>query len=180
METLFGKKKSRPRQSSLSAHDSERSLRPTSNASFATTRSDTSRHSRLASLSPLEGQHPHLSSLSQHLHRLGSTDEFYFPRPENDEEIEALFQNIMRLRDLGDLPSLSTDQKWHIVHNDEHIRWKEEKQREEQARRQVESGQPPAFVEGTPEWYIKRFVDKTVTAKQASSLQVSLRSKELS
>lgn len=90
-----------------------------------------------------------------------------------------MFQNIMRMRDLGDLPNLSIEQKWHIVYNDEQIRWKEERQREEQTKRQTDSGQSASFIEGTPEWYIKRFVDKTVTARQASSLQVSLRSKEL-
>ena len=90
-----------------------------------------------------------------------------------------LFENIMRMRGLDDIPHLSIEQKWHIVYNDEQMRWGEERKREEQARKQNDSGQPPAFVEGTPEWYIKRFMDRTITPKQASSLQVSLRSKEM-
>ena len=83
------------------------------------------------------------------------------------------------MRDLGELPKLTIDQKWHIVYSDEQLRWKEEKQVEEQARRQMESGAPPSIIEGTPEWYIKKFLDKTITAKQAGGLQVSLRGKEV-
>ncbi|KAI0695404.1 hypothetical protein C8T65DRAFT_698692, partial [Cerioporus squamosus] len=86
----------------------------------------------------------------------------------------------MRMRGLDDIPHLSIDQKWHIVYNDEQMRWGEERRREEQARRQTDSGQAAApFSEGTPEWYIKKFMDRTITPKQASSLQVSLRSKEM-
>lgn len=66
-----------------------------------------------------------------------------------------------------------------MVYNDEHIRWKEEKTREDQTKRQNETGQPASIVESTPEWYIKKFLDKTITSKQAGSLLVSLRSKEL-
>lgn len=181
METFFGKKKNRPRQSSITAQDAyERASRPLSHSSLSAPRSESNRLSRYtSSISPTEASHHHLSTLSQHIHKLTTADEFYYPRPEDEEEIEMLFQNIMRMRDLGDMPNLSIDQKWHIVYNDEQIRWKEERQREEQARKQSETGQPAAISEGTPEWYIKKFVDKTVTAKQASSLQVSLRSKEL-
>lgn len=83
------------------------------------------------------------------------------------------------MRALGDMPPLSIEQKWNIVYNDEQLRWKEERQREEQAKRQTETGQPASIIEGSPEWYIKKFLDKTITARQASSLQVSLRGKEM-
>ena len=36
-------------------------------------------------------------------------DEFSFPRPENDEEIEMLCENIMCMRGLDDIPHLSID-----------------------------------------------------------------------
>ncbi|KAH9830929.1 uncharacterized protein C8Q71DRAFT_716099 [Rhodofomes roseus] len=181
METFF-RKKSRPRQSSLSSQDAhDRSLRPLSYSSIATSRSgESSRQSRVSpSLSPLESQHTHLSSLSHHLHRLAAADEFQFPRPD-DEKVEAMFQNIMRSRGLDDLPNVSIDQKWSMVWSDEQLRWKEERQREEQIRKQhYGSGQPPSFAEGTPEWYIKKFLDKTITSKQATGLGVSLRSKDV-
>ena len=183
METLFGKRKNRPRQSSIVGQDSNDRLRPLSGASVATTatRSDSTRSSRYtpsipSSLSPFEPHHHHLSQLYKHQ---SPTDEFAFTRPEDDQEIEVLFENIMRMRGLDDIPHLSIDQKWHIVYNDEQMRWADERRREEQSRKQNESGQAAAFSEGTPEWYIRRFMDRTITPKQASSLQVSLRSKEM-
>lgn len=89
-------------------------------------------------------------------------------------------RSVRDLRELSNLSNLSIDQKWHIVYNSEHIRWKDEKLREEQAKKQSESGQAASIVENTPEWYIQKFLTKTITAKQASSLLVSLRSGELS
>ena len=177
MDTLFAKRKNRPRQASIIAQDAaDRGLRPLSSASVATTRSDTTRSSRQTpSISPFEPHHHHLSNLYKH----APNEEFSFPRPENDEEIEMLFENIMRMRGLEDIPHLSIDQKWHIVYNDEQMRWVDERRREEQSRKQNETGQAAAFIEGTPEWYIKKFMDRTITPKQASSLQVSLRSKEM-
>ena len=179
METLFGKRRNRPRQSSIAGQDPSDRLRPLSGASVATTatRTDSTRSSRYAtSITPFEPHHHPLSQLYKHQ---SPTDEFAFTRPEDDQEIEALFENIMSMRGLEDLPHLSIDQKWHIVYNDEQMRWAEERRRDEQSRKQVESGQAAAFTEGTPEWYIKRFMDRTITPKQASSLQVSLRSKEM-
>jgi cytokinesis protein len=155
-------------------------MRPPSSANMASRTEGSNRGSRYPpSLASADSQ-THFSHLSQHFyHRHGSQDDFNFPRPDNDEDIEALFENVKRTRDLGDMPHLSVDQKWHMVYNDEHIRWKEEKSREDQTRRQNETGQPASIVENTPEWYIKKFLDKTITAKQASSLLVSLRSKEM-
>lgn len=177
MESIFGKRKNRPRQSSIVAQDADNRLnRPLSSTSVSTARSDT-RGSRYAPSSfSAEPHHHHLSALYKH----ASPDEFSFPRPENDEEIEMLFDNIMRVRGLDEnIPNLSIDQQWHMVYNDEQMRWNEERRRDEQARKQIETGQPAAIVEGTPEWYIRKFLDKTITPKQASSLQVSLRSKEM-
>lgn len=114
-----------------------------------------------------------------HPHRPHNEAAFDFPRPDTDEEIEALFDNVRRTRALGEMPNLSIEQKWHMVYNDWQIRWKEEKTRAEQTKRQTEYGQSNAVVRESPEWYIRKFLDKTITAKQAGSLLVSLRSKEL-
>lgn len=157
-----------PRQRSIMASDSA-TIRPSS--SVTTTGSRASNYA--PSLSSYDSHNRHLS-ITSHLAR-HVPEEFYFPRPENDEEIEMLFENIKRERELGELPNLTIEQKWHIVHSDEQIRWKNARQNEEQARKQAESGQPQVITE-TPEWYIKKFMDKTVTAKQAGALQVSLRS----
>lgn len=134
-----------------------------------------SRH--IPTLSSLDSRHSHLSSLSSHLSRFGTGEEFVFPRP-SDEEIEALFENIRQDRGLGEM-NLSMEQKWSIVHSDEQMRWKEERTKEEQARKQAESRTPIALIEQTPEWYLRKFLDNTITAKQAAGLQVSLRGKEV-
>lgn len=128
-------------------------------------------------LSTMDSRHSHLSGLSSHLSRYGPTEEFVFPRP-SDEEIEALFENVRQTRGLGNM-ELSIDQKWNLVHSDEQLRWKEEKQKEEAARKQTDSRAPLALIEQSPEWYLRKFMDNTITAKQAGGLMVSLRSKEI-
>ncbi|KAK7017567.1 putative RhoA GTPase effector DIA/Diaphanous [Favolaschia claudopus] len=163
------------------ASSSSATMRPVSTMTTRSTNSDGNRLSKYApSFSSSEG--PHLSAHLPHfhLHRHQNGDDFNFPRPETDEEIEALFENVKRTRDLGELPNLPIEQKWHMVYNDYHIRWKEEKAHEEQAKKQSDSGQPAPIIHESPEWFIRKFLDKTITPKQAGSLQVSLRSKELS
>ncbi len=130
-----------------------------------------SRH--VPTLSSFDSRHSHLSNISSHLSRFSDREEFVFPRP-SDEEIEALFEGIRRDRGLPEIP-LSMDQKWSIVHSDEQLRWKEER---DQAKRQNEFGSA-ASAEQTPEWYLRRFLDGTITLKQATGLQVSLRGKEV-
>ena len=232
MDSIFGRKKSRPRQSSVSVQDlSERSVpydklsapsrspitvispsrvspphsQPTqlrrseasSSSSWSENMVDFGQHSSLynsfatvrptsvvSSRSDINRNSKHTPSLSSleggpHLyHRHHHDETFQFPRPETDEEIERLFEDVKRTRDVSVLPNLSVDQKWTMVYHDMQIRWNEDKQREEQSRKQNEAGNFGAIPQ-SPEWYIKRFLDKTITAKQAGSLLVSLRSKEL-
>jgi cytokinesis protein len=160
--------------SPLSTHlsDTSASLRPMSSS---TTRSD-NRSSRYTTLSD-----PHLSHSHHHLrfHRHGTVDDFKFPRPHDDAEIEALFENIVRTRDLENLPPLTIDQKWNIVESDERIRWKDEKTREEQARKVPEQSRPGMIEERSPEWYLRKFLDRSITPKDASGLLVSLRGHEV-
>ncbi|KAG9318370.1 armadillo-type protein [Chiua virens] len=108
------------------------------------------------------------------------TDEFYFPRPDNDDDIEALFARVAQQRDLPNVDNLSINQKWNIVYAAEQVRWQEERGRSEQARKQGDAGQPTLSGEGSPEWYIRKFLDGTITAKQVSSVWVSLRGHETS
>jgi cytokinesis protein len=126
-----------------------------------------------------EGSGHNYISPFYHPHRGTTHAGFDFPRPDTDEEIEALFDQVKRTRDLGEMPHLSIEQKWHMVYNDWQIRWKEEQAKDDQKGRPYEPGGPAAIMHEPPEWYIKKFLDKTITPKQASSLLVSLRSKEL-
>jgi cytokinesis protein len=148
-------------------------LRPTSSS---TTRSD-NRSSRYTVQSDPHSSHSHHHF--PNLHRHGAIDDFNFPRPSDDAEIEALFDNIVRTRDLDNLPPLTIDQKWNIVESDERIRWKEEKTREEQAKKVPEQSRPSMIEEKSPEWYLRKFLDRSITPKDASGLLVSLRGHEV-
>ena len=158
---------SSPPPSSTSA-----SFRPMSSA---TARSD-NRSSRHTSQTESHSSHNHLHF--PHLHKQGTMDDFNFPRP-SDEEIEAMFQHIVRTRDLSNLPPLTIDHKWSMVESDERLRWKEDKAREEQAKKVPEQSRPGMIEEGSPEWYLRKFVERSITPKDASGLLVSLRGHEL-
>jgi hypothetical protein len=158
----------------------QQTARPTSRA---TTRSDRMSTNTRSIVPDSPSQHHHSTHIGNAVHavRYGvHAEEFYFPRPNKDEEIEVLFQEIKRSLDLGDnMPNMTIDQKWQMVYNAEHLRWSEERRREQQTKKQAETGQSVPFGEGSPEWYIQKFMDRTITPKQASSLEVSLRSNQL-
>jgi len=156
----------------------QQTTRPTSRTTTRSDRMSTNTHSTIS-----DSQHHHSTHTGNALHAVRHGihgEEFHFPRPNNDEDIEVLFQEIKRSLDLGDnMPNMTIDQKWQMVYNAEHLRWSEERRREQQTKKQVETGQSVPFVEGSPEWYMQRFMDRTITPKQASSLEVSLRSNQL-
>lgn len=153
-----------PPQPSASA-----TLRPSSSS---TTRSD-NRSSRSTFLTESHSSHHHFP----HLHRHTTLD-FDFPRP-SDEEIEVRFRTVVETRALTNLPALTIDQKWSMVESDERLRFNEEKAREEQAKKVPEQSRSGMIEERSPEWYLVKFMDKTITPKDASGLLVSLRGHEL-
>lgn len=119
-----------------------------------------------------DGNSSHFSQIFHKQH----TDEFDFSRPD-DEEIEALFSHVAERRDLPNV-DLTIEQKWKVVYAAEHVRWQEEKTREDKVRKQGEtSGVDPAG-DGSPEWYIRKFMDGTITSKQVTSVWVSLKGHE--
>ena len=121
----------------------------------------------------------HSSHLSNFFHKPHSAqEEFFLPRPERDEDIEALFDHVSMTRDLPHVKNLTIEKKWQLVYAAEQLRWQEERNREEHARKQGDSNAIGSLGEGTPEYYIRRFLDNTITPKQASSVWVSLKSHE--
>jgi cytokinesis protein len=157
----------------------QQTTRPTSRT---TTRSDRMSTNTRSIVSDTPPNHHHSTHVGNAIHAVRHgiyAEEFHFPRPDNDEEIEVLFQEIKRSLDLGNMPNMNIDQKWQMVYNAEHLRWNEERRREQQTKKQAETGHSAPYVEGTPEWYMQRFMDRTITPKQASSLEVSLRSNQL-
>ena len=129
----------------------------------------TTQSEHITSDAPSHYRHSTYIGKASHLRNILRGEEFHFPRPDNDE-LELLFQEIKQSFGPGDnLPSMTVDQKWLMVYNSEHLRWAEERRREQQTE-----------VQGSPEWYIQRFMERTITQKQVSSLGVSLRTNELS
>ena len=154
--------------------DHNATIRPTSTMTTSTSRSDklTSLYSGLTSP---EYSSKHLSTLSQHLSRLNPSEEFFFPRPNDDNEIQAMFDEVIRKRDIPKMPVMSAEQMWSVVYNDAHMAWKDLRTQEQQAR----TGHPGQPTQGTPQWYIKKFLDKTITPKQATGLEVTLRTGQM-
>jgi cytokinesis protein len=148
--------------------------------STATHRSDTNRNSKyapsVASSNASESYIPHMPHLHLH-HRHSSVDEFNFPRPETDEEVEALFERVKSRLGIHDSHNITIDQKWQIVHQDEQARFREERKKQSDIKRQTATGQPvvQVFTKDTPEWYLKKFMDMSITPKHVQSLAVSLR-----
>jgi cytokinesis protein len=146
------------------------SLRPSTGTLLS---SESERTSRFSS-SETHASHP-----SHLFHKPHSThEEFDFPRPARDEDIEALFDYISMTCDLPPANNLTIEQKWQLVYGTEQLRWQEEKNREEHARKQGDSSAIGSLGEGTPDYYIRRFLDNAITPKQASSVWVSLKSHE--
>jgi cytokinesis protein len=102
-----------------------------------------------------------------------SIGEFNLTRPENPEEIEAMFQRIAPERDIGEGVNMTLDQKWGIVYAHEQDRWNQQKKKKVAA---TGNGPSAVYAKDTPQWYLKKFMDQTITAKHVGSLTVSLRS----
>ena len=115
---------------------------------------------------------------------------FYLPKPNSDEEIEKLFIELMHKRGWQNLPEQARRQmlayapakKWTLVHQDKLTEWQGEQKRRQQARQTgvVDGNVARPDMDGSPEWYVKRIVDDSITSKQLQSLSVSLRTQPIS
>ncbi|CDS00429.1 hypothetical protein [Sporisorium scitamineum] len=115
-----------------------------------------------------------------------------------NDQVERLFAELMDKRDFLNVPggnlsdelketarrnmlNFSVDKKWTLVYNDKLTEWHAEKERDRNRRHHA--GQPgPAgagssmvITRNSPEWFIKKFMDGTVTTKHIESLAVTLR-----
>lgn len=117
-------------------------------------------------------------------------------RPE-DAEVERLFAELMDKRDFLNVPGgnlsdelketarrnmlgFNVDKKWTLVYNDKLTEWHADKERERNRRHHAGSGgnsggQGMVITRNSPEWFIKKFMDGTVTTKHIESLAVTLR-----
>ena len=121
-------------------------------------------------------------------------DGFNLPRPTDDRVIEAHFIDLMHKRGWHNLPEQARRQmmayppakKWTLVHQDKLTEWQGEQKRRQTARPLTVLGPDgtPNIVarseeEGSPEWYVRKVMDDSITAKQLGSLSVSLRTQPI-
>ena len=71
--------------------------------------------------------------------------------------------------------------KWTLVHQDKLTEWQGEQKRRQQARQTggVDGSMSRPDLEGSPEWYVRRIVEDSITTKQLQSLSVSLRTQPI-
>ncbi|CAO1613189.1 unnamed protein product [Sympodiomycopsis kandeliae] len=117
--------------------------------------------------------------------------EFQMNRPA-DVEVERMFAELMDRRDFlrgnaadkedirRNMLMFHVDKKWALVYNDRLTEWMSSKERERNRRQLANSHQPgqargPIITRNSPEWFITKFMDGTVTTKDIESLAVTLR-----
>ena len=119
---------------------------------------------------------------------------FNLPKPKDDAVIEQQFLELMHKRGWQNLPeqarrqmlAYNPNKKWTLVHQDKLTDWQGEQKRRQHAR-QTHGNQEAqsSYVgrtdeEGSPEWFVRRILDDTITTKQLQSLSVSLRTQPIS
>jgi cytokinesis protein len=116
---------------------------------------------------------------------------FSIQRPP-DHVIEKEFMNLMVKRGWKSLPeqarrqmeAYKIDKKWTLVYQDKLAEFKhDEKKRQTQRNTYVGGAREDILIraeeEGSPEWYVKKVMDNSITIKQMSSLEISLRTQPI-
>jgi cytokinesis protein len=111
-----------------------------------------------------------------------SADGFALERPRDDRVVEAMFFELMEKRGYMNLPEQAKRQmmayppskKWVMVHQDKLADFQSD-----QKRRAAAHAQGRDLDEDSPEWYVKKIMDGTISAKQLGSLSVSLRTQPI-
>lgn len=118
--------------------------------------------------------------------------EQYLSRPRDDRIVDQLFLELMQKRGWQNLPEQAKRQmlaypaskKWTLVHQDRLTELQGEQKRRQNARQTHGHDGPVGILEradeeGSPEWYVKKVMDDTITSKQLASLSVSLRTQPI-
>ncbi|KAM5452063.1 hypothetical protein MaudCBS49596_003413 [Microsporum audouinii] len=115
-------------------------------------------------------------------------------RPKDDAVVDQMFYELMIKRGWQNLPEQAkrqmlaypTSKKWTLVHQDRLTQWQGEQKRRQQNRQTYGSADGSrgllgrADEEGSPEWYVKKVMDDSITGKELASLSVSLRTQPIS
>ncbi|KAK5122867.1 hypothetical protein LTR85_003782 [Meristemomyces frigidus] len=126
-----------------------------------------------------------------------SPEGFILHRPTDDRAIEKEFLELMLKRGWKSLPEQARRQmeaypiskKWTLVHQDRLSEWQGEQKRRQTQRSTMASMNDGmggysgiigrADEEGSPEWFVRKVLDNTITPKQLQSLSVSLRTQPI-
>lgn len=116
----------------------------------------------------------------------------YLTRPRDDRIVDQLFLELMQKRGWQNLPEQAKRQmlsypaakKWTLVHQDRLTELQGEQKRRQNARQTHGHDGLSGLLEradedGSPEWYVKKVMDDTITSKQLASLSVSLRTQPI-
>ncbi|PBP23824.1 cytokinesis protein sepA [Diplocarpon rosae] len=117
---------------------------------------------------------------------------FNLNKPNDDKVIEELFLELMQKRGWHNLPDQAKRQmmaypaakKWTLVHQDRLTEWQGEQKRRTNIRHTGHYGRDMEMLanadeEGTPEWFVRKVMDNSISAKQLQSLAVSLRTQPI-
>ncbi|CZT50195.1 probable cytokinesis protein SepA [Rhynchosporium secalis] len=113
-------------------------------------------------------------------------------KPTDDRVIEEQFLALMQKRGWHNLPDQARRQmmaypaakKWTLVHQDRLTELQGEQKRRTNARNTGQYGREMEMLanaeeEGTPEWFVRKVMDNSISAKQLQSLAVSLRTQPI-
>lgn len=171
---------SNPRASGYFSSDGSSRTLKTSHSNERPTHSSHSRHSNAPWPSAQSSPTPSVAP------------EHYLSRPRDDRVVDQLFLDLMQKRGWQNLPEQAKRQmlaypaskKWTLVHQDRLTELQGEQKRRQNARYTYGHDTPSGLLEradeeGSPEWYVKKVMDDTITSKQLASLSVSLRTQPI-
>ncbi|KAK1770271.1 SepA/Bni1 [Phialemonium atrogriseum] len=119
-----------------------------------------------------------------------SQEGFYFPKPDDDNVIDQMFQALMQKRGWHNLPEQARRQmmaypavkKWTLIYQDRLTEWQGEQRRRQTAKIGQYSNVDIAQYsdeEGSPEWYVRKVMGNELDAKGLGSLEVNLRTQQI-
>lgn len=188
--SIHSSQSSATRGSYFSDSNSSRTLTTSHSTGDRTAGSNMNRYSNLQGSwlpsQPVSSQLPNSSSQSS------LTPEQYLTRPKDDRIVDQLFLELMQKRGWQNLPEQAKRQmlaypaskKWTLVHQDRLTELQGEQRRRQNARQAHGPDGPSGLLtrseeEGSPEWYVRKVMDDTITPKQLASLSVSLRTQPI-
>ncbi|ELR03447.1 hypothetical protein GMDG_06180 [Pseudogymnoascus destructans 20631-21] len=171
------------RASVFSSNGSSRTVQPSASQTSLAPSQASSRDSHRATKMPYHRPDTMMQSPSN----------FDVTKPADERVIEQQFLALMQKRGWHNLPDQARRQmlayppgkKWTLVYQDRLTEWQGEQKRRTTARQSGIYGQAEIMLanadeEGTPEWFVRKVMDNSITQKQLASLAVSLRTQPIS